>query len=507
MNKKKKISIFILVVGLIAVAAGIISYAYWQLTKKQTNPNDMVSACLNFEMVGASDAIILPGAWPTSDENGQKHPGYTFTIENKCDEAVNYVISLESLVSSNTNYLSYENIRLLLDQEPVIDYESLETIESFALKDDTESIRDTKKITIDTVEGKSTNTHNIKIWLADYTPIEEQNSSFRSRIRITGGQEIGNESIALVSGDISRTIECSIGSSGSNSTSETCLPVNDNDVKYTLYDNGNLIISGTGSPKNFEFNLVDEIILNILESSDIFTDSEKRLYREDDDVKLAISLIFGLSLKELEKLGYEFSEYGDTFIEYSVSAMDRSFANSLLDKLISLGVIGNSKNITIEDGVNTISEYMFAYTSLSSINMADTVTTIEADAFSCALVASNIQLSNGLITLEDGAFYGIYAPYVDLVLPNSLTRLDSFHSVTLQSLKYPSNDTQFEIYLNDSKEIPNIEIIYLPENVKIAAYYQSVVQDITLAVYGPERNITNDGSIPPFKNIIWNYTD
>ena len=241
MNKKKTATITIMIVGLVAVMIGVASYAYWQITKKQASPNDMVSACLNFEMVGTSDAITLPSAWPTSDAEGQKHAGYTFTVENKCEEAVNYTISLESLESANTNYLNYDNIRLSLDGKDVITYGDLTTIDNVVLAEDTETIRETKEITTATVEGKDTNTHNIKLWLADNAPIEEQNKSFRSRIRITGGQGIENNTpIVLATGDISKTEECSQSSSDPE---PVCAPVTGNNVKYTLYDNNELVIT------------------------------------------------------------------------------------------------------------------------------------------------------------------------------------------------------------------------------------------------------------------------
>ena len=80
----------------------------------------MVAACLNFEMQNADSenpAINLQSAWPLSDDEGRNLEGYTFTVENKCSEAVNYAIALESLEIANVNYLSYKYIKVAVDDE------------------------------------------------------------------------------------------------------------------------------------------------------------------------------------------------------------------------------------------------------------------------------------------------------------------------------------------------------------------------------------------------------
>ena len=51
MNKKKLTPLVITGGGiLVSLFVIIASYAYWQITRKQADTNDLVTACLNFEM-------------------------------------------------------------------------------------------------------------------------------------------------------------------------------------------------------------------------------------------------------------------------------------------------------------------------------------------------------------------------------------------------------------------------------------------------------------------------
>ena len=88
-NKRNKIiglSIGILIILIIVVSS---TYAYWQITRTQETPNDIVAACLNLDLADASASIDLDSAWPISDEEGKQLTGYTFTVTNNCDEEIN----------------------------------------------------------------------------------------------------------------------------------------------------------------------------------------------------------------------------------------------------------------------------------------------------------------------------------------------------------------------------------------------------------------------------------
>ena len=116
-EKKKKIIILsIAIVAVIAIIAGS-TYAYWQITRTQTTPNDIVAACLDITMQNETGTFGLDKAWPISDAEGEALTGYTFEVKNNCDENVNYIVGLNSVEGSSDNYLAYSSLRLKLDDK------------------------------------------------------------------------------------------------------------------------------------------------------------------------------------------------------------------------------------------------------------------------------------------------------------------------------------------------------------------------------------------------------
>lgn len=190
---KKKLTPMILVGGiLVSLFVILTSYAYWQITRKQQDTNDLVSSCLDFTMEGGA-RINLEDAWPISDAQGRDLTGYTFTVTNNCKTDVNYVIALESLESDKgLEYLNNNYVKLAIDDEIEKRYGSLDTIDNVVLEGDTEVIRETREVTSATVKGNTQNEHTIRLWISSDAPIDEQNKVFTSRVRITGGQGVEN---------------------------------------------------------------------------------------------------------------------------------------------------------------------------------------------------------------------------------------------------------------------------------------------------------------------------
>ena len=61
-----------------------------------------------------SEGIYLEKVLPTSDEEGKKQVGYSFTIQNVCDTNAYYQVNLEELILENPK-LSNEYIRVSLN--------------------------------------------------------------------------------------------------------------------------------------------------------------------------------------------------------------------------------------------------------------------------------------------------------------------------------------------------------------------------------------------------------
>ena len=102
MNKKKKITLTILIVAITIVTALSVSYAYWAATKVQDSSNVVASNCLNITFNELSDAINLNRTYPGELST------YAFSINNTCNINVNYDVNLETLEGStlDTEYLS-----------------------------------------------------------------------------------------------------------------------------------------------------------------------------------------------------------------------------------------------------------------------------------------------------------------------------------------------------------------------------------------------------------------
>ncbi len=255
-EKKKKNKIIGISIGIFIVLLIVISstYAFWQITKKQADTNRVNTKCLSFEMEGGP-GISIPKAMPTSDEDGLKLEGYTFTVTNNCPDDVDYLIGLEALEdTSNPNYIDAQYIKISLDNGMSKRIGSLSTIDNTIHENDTETIINTRKIATATLKGNGVNTHVLKMWLSSDAPITEQNKSFKSRVIITGGQGIENATL-----DKCFTIDENGEILGYNYTDSECkedvvIPSKINDIKVKTIDTN--AFRGTKTKYNYVYYVV-----------------------------------------------------------------------------------------------------------------------------------------------------------------------------------------------------------------------------------------------------------
>ena len=167
-----------------------VSFALWQVTEKQTNKNSLGSACISISYSNDSANISLADAWPMTDEEGLASTPYTFTITNDCDIAVNYQVSLESLLKDNyteDSYIDGDYIKVSLDGDYILDtYNVFPSITS-----DDNQIKDTKKIATGKLYAYGSKTYDLRLWLDEETPDTQMGKKFHSRIKVVGGQGIG----------------------------------------------------------------------------------------------------------------------------------------------------------------------------------------------------------------------------------------------------------------------------------------------------------------------------
>ena len=190
MKKNKRNKIIGLLLGILIVLIIVVSstYAYWQITKTQETPNDIVAACLDLNLEDKSAAIDLDSAWPISDDEANSLTGYTFTVTNNCNEEVNYIVGLNRVEESN--YLQDSSIKVRLDEQSSHVYEELSDVEYADSNNTGYTSRVSKQVSVETIGANGTNEHTIRVWVSEDAPVSEQSKIFQGQVFITGGQGI-----------------------------------------------------------------------------------------------------------------------------------------------------------------------------------------------------------------------------------------------------------------------------------------------------------------------------
>ena len=190
-NKKSKYTI-IGIITVIVICLGV-TYAYWLLTKEQTNKNIVKSACLKVDFSGEDD-ITLDDAYPLEEDALEyfltNQTPYHFTITNKCNNLQNAVINLETLNVSNT-LLEDDYVDVLLYENDY--HEKLNK----ANKLTGNTINDSNKVIKDarhayalyqfTLKNNETREFNLQLYLDKDTPMNEStmNASWKGKITLS----------------------------------------------------------------------------------------------------------------------------------------------------------------------------------------------------------------------------------------------------------------------------------------------------------------------------------
>ena len=110
-------SIIVLLIG--------VSYALWQFITSQTNPNKIVSTCLDISLTSETDAIKMENTFPITDEEGMTTSPYTFTITNTCNTFLSYevILGVAEETTMNSSYMA-----------AVLDYNAIKTLDQYETK-------------------------------------------------------------------------------------------------------------------------------------------------------------------------------------------------------------------------------------------------------------------------------------------------------------------------------------------------------------------------------------
>lgn len=177
-NPYKKLLMGILFLLFFTCMIGL-SYASWIYEYKQSDIDIIKTKCFELDLLNESEGITLEKVYPTSDEEGQKNEGYTFTIKNVCNTNAYYQVNLEELLKEKK--LSNEYIKVSLNES---NGKNLNTYEE--VRTTIENTETSHKLTSGSLKPEESVTYNLKLWLDENTPAtsEVMNASFESKISI-----------------------------------------------------------------------------------------------------------------------------------------------------------------------------------------------------------------------------------------------------------------------------------------------------------------------------------
>lgn len=217
------------VLGTILVLSGT-SYAYWALNRTQNSFNKAATDCFEMILKENTDAISLTSAMPTSDTEGLKGQGYSFTIKNTCTSLVGYEVNLEDIFSAtNTKRLSNQYIKVSLNNStPKLLKEYVSAVPTIETADSS------FKLTSGSLGPDEEATYELKLWMDKDTPSKDEtmNAKFESKISIIGNyiQDTDKENEI--------TLNISSKSNGFSKEKETFLitaqSTNKNLIEYSL---------------------------------------------------------------------------------------------------------------------------------------------------------------------------------------------------------------------------------------------------------------------------------
>ena len=179
----KKNIMFVGVSICLLILLGIgLSYSMWNMRVSQ-DTNNVISTtdCFDITLANQSNAIKLDNAYPITDTKGKTLTPFTFSINNVCDTAVAYTVSLENLEGTTlaSDYLKVmvnNNEPLLLNGLSTTDVVNTTSIESRILDTGTLFKNNTKE-------------YSIRLWIDYNTTLDDLNNEtkvLKSKVIIKG---------------------------------------------------------------------------------------------------------------------------------------------------------------------------------------------------------------------------------------------------------------------------------------------------------------------------------
>ena len=198
----KKNIMFVGVSICLLILLGIgLSYSMWNMRVSQ-DTNNVISTtdCFDITLVNQSNAIKLDNAYPITDTKGKTLTPFTFSINNVCDTAVAYTVSLENLEGTT---LASDYLKVMVNNDEPQLLNSLSTTDVV----NTTSI-ESRVLDTGTLFKNNTKEYSIRLWIDYNTTLDDLNNEtkvLKSKIIIKGVPSNEKESLANHVTSLSKT--------------------------------------------------------------------------------------------------------------------------------------------------------------------------------------------------------------------------------------------------------------------------------------------------------------
>ncbi|MDY5873877.1 MAG: hypothetical protein SPK36_03730 [Bacilli bacterium] len=198
----KKDIMFVGVSICLLILLGIgLSYSMWNMRVSQ-DTNNVISTtdCFDITLVNQSNAIKLDNAYPITDTKGKKLTPFTFSINNVCDTAVAYTVSLENLEGTT---LASDYLKVMVNNDEPLLLNSLSTTDVV----NTTSI-ESRVLDTGTLFKNNTKEYSIRLWIDYNTTLDDLNNEtkvLKSKIIIKGVPSNEKEPLANHVTSLSKT--------------------------------------------------------------------------------------------------------------------------------------------------------------------------------------------------------------------------------------------------------------------------------------------------------------